>query len=86
MEMRNAVLAGLALALVACAWTLATSSSSQAAENERWEYTELQLASNASSVPAFNRLGAEGWELVNVVAACEDGAYCQWWAYLKRKL
>ena len=86
MELRNTALAGLALASIACAWVLAGSNPSHAAENERWEYQELKLDSDTSAQPALNRLGAGGWELVNVVAACEDGAYCQWWAYLKRRL
>lgn len=84
MESRTPVLAGLALALMAGAWTLSTAS--DAAENERWEYTELQLDSSTSAQPALNRLGAGGWELVNVVSACQSDRYCEWWAYLKRKL
>ena len=52
-----------------------------------WEYQEIKLETARSSLPAMNQLGSEGWELVNVVAACtasEMTRDCEWWAYLKR--
>jgi hypothetical protein len=72
------------LAAVAGVWGTMLLSRPAHAAGGAWEYREVQLRANASSEPAFAKLGAEGWELVTVVAACEDGAYCQWWAYFKR--
>lgn len=48
-----------------------------------WEYREVRLSSSAGSEPLLNRMGAEGWELVHVVAACNPPD-CLYWAYLKR--
>lgn len=56
-----------------------------------WEYKEVQLSTSAPSAPVMNKLGAEGWELVNVVSACNGNysdsnqATCEWWAYFKRR-
>jgi hypothetical protein len=56
-----------------------------------WEYREMQLSESASSIPLMNKLGAEGWELVSVVSACNPNyagtnqARCEWWAYFKRR-
>ena len=72
------------LAAVAGVWgTMLLSRPSQAA-GRSWEYREGQLRANASSEPAIRKLGTEVCELVTVLAASEDGAYCQWWAYFKR--
>ena len=51
-----------------------------------WEYREVRLGRTAPSQPGMNTLGAEGWELVSVVSACEAAAYCQWYAYFKRRM
>jgi hypothetical protein len=48
-----------------------------------WEYREVGLSSTSPSEPKLNQLGAEGWELINVVAACYSTT-CSYWAYLKR--
>jgi hypothetical protein len=77
---------GLALALVAGGWTLAMSNLSHAAQNERWEYAEIKLDADNSAMPALNKLGMNGWELVNVASACQGDHYCVWYAYLKRRL
>ena len=50
-----------------------------------WEYREVNLPRTESGKPKLNALGTEGWELVSVVAACEDQQYCQYYAYLKRR-
>ena len=55
---------------------------------QTWEYQEIQLATNQSSIPKLNALGAQGWELVGVTSACASNPNvavdCQWWAYMKR--
>lgn len=68
------------------AWAISARSQSAGAPGTAWEYQEVQLQSNQSSIPVLNKLGSQGWELVNVVAACQADEYCQWWAYMKRRL
>ena len=53
---------------------------------QTWEYQEVQLSAATVATPALNRLGAQGWELVGVTAACPNVASgtCLYYAYLKR--
>jgi hypothetical protein len=76
---------GVIASILLGAWAI-TARSQSAGPGSAWEYQEIQLQSNQSSMPVLNKLGSQGWELVNVVAACQADEYCQWWAYLKRRL
>lgn len=80
-----------ALAVSALVVTSLAGAQSQGRQAPTWEYREVQLSTSSSSLPAMNRLGAEGWELVSVVSACPgtnvtgNPTPCQWWAYFKRR-
>lgn len=80
--MRRHLAVGLVVAVGAClvGWTAST----QGQERVTWEYQEVHLPRTESGMPALNRFGAEGWELVSVIAACQTDQYCQYYAYLKR--
>jgi purine-cytosine permease-like protein len=91
MSVRPAVLVAIVGSAFMGGYALVASSQSAASPRPTWEYQEVQLSSTASSLAVLNKLGAQGWELVNVVAGCtdDDNTYstddCRWWAYLKRR-
>lgn len=80
---KTSVLLALGFTLIVGAVTVAHPQSARTGAT--WEYKEAQLSANAPSGPVMNRLGAEGWELVNVVSACDSGGRSAWWAYFKRR-
>ena len=89
MATRTSVLLAAGIA-VAVGWA-SIAQPQTARPSATWEYRELQLSASAPSTPLMNRLGAEGWELVNVVSACSGNfsgtnqGTCDWWAYFKRR-
>jgi hypothetical protein len=53
----------------------------------RWQYAEVRLSTASPSLAQLNGYGADGWELVNVIAACPGtGSRCEWLAYFKRRM
>jgi hypothetical protein len=83
MVTRTRILLAAAFALAVGGATIAHSQPARPAAT--WEFREIQLSAGAPSTPLMNSLGAEGWELVNVVSACNGKSVCAWWAYFKRR-
>jgi len=79
----------LSLIVVCClcvaGWT-AHAQLQRSNSQQTWEYQEVQLSATSVATPALNRLGAQGWELVGVTAACPSAASgtCLYYAYFKR--
>lgn len=88
--MKNRLYFTLVLVFVTClaGWTAHAQLQKSSLARQTWEYQEVQLATNQSSLPKLNALGAQGWELVGVTSACASNPNvaldCQWWAYMKR--
>ena len=88
--MKNRLYLSLVLVSLTCVagWTAHAQLQKSSPARQTWEYQEIQLATNQSSLPKLNSLGAQGWELVGVTSACASSPNaaldCQWWAYLKR--
>ena len=67
------------------AWT-AHAQLQRSSSQQTWEYQEIQLSPTTVATPELNRLGAQGWELVGVTAACPNvtSGTCLYYAYFKR--
>ncbi len=86
--MKRRLCLSLALMGLMClvAWTARAQLQKTGVPVPAWEHHEILLSATAPSVPTLNRYGAEGWELVNVIAACPGSTgNCQYWAYMKRR-
>lgn len=85
--MRNRLFLTLILTALIClvGWTAHASLQTKTAVIQNWEYMTLTLEEASLKHPHFNHYGAQGWELVAVLASCPTGsANCASIAYFKR--
>jgi hypothetical protein len=88
---KSSFVAGTVICIVLLLFATGVAFSQQGRESSgRWQYAEVRLSGKSSSPrqpndPVLNRYGADGWELVNVVAACASDSWCEWYAYFKRR-
>ena len=85
--MKSRVFLAFILAALIClaGWTAHASLQTSKTGMQNWEYMTLTLDEASLKHPHFNHYGAQGWELVAVLASCPTGSSnCQNMAYFKR--
>ena len=85
--MKNKFYLTLVLVALMCfaGWTTYAQLQKNVPAKQTWEYLEVELI-DSPATSKLNHLGAEGWELVDVVPVCSGAprAGCRYWAYMKR--
>jgi hypothetical protein len=67
------------IAILASGWTRSNGS----AETIKWEYVSYQASTTSSRDQEWNRLGAEGWELVAIQS--QNEANSPWFVFKRKK-
>jgi hypothetical protein len=72
------------MTFVALLFGVAYSQKVTAVPVKNWEYKQLFLSAYEDSTQQLNKMGNDGWELVNVAASCPNIENCRLVAFLKR--
>ena len=85
--MKNKFYLAPVLAALMClaGWTTYAQLQKDVPAKQTWEYLEVELI-DSPTTSKLNHLGAEGWELVQVVSVCSGAPQprCRYWGYMKR--